>query len=311
MEIELQATRIEGIADLHGHVDGVLADAEIQVVRKQRVELQAEQAALGQQRAVLFGNGGEISRHVVLCKDCGLAEQRADLRAADVEHVAQLGQLRQGNVALRAHQTVAEACAVDVEWDIVPAADAGQLDELTLGVERAELRRVGDVDHAGIDKMLVTRILPVVLHIHPDILGAELAVVDGQGDDLVAREFDGAGLVVADVAGLRGDHAAVGRQHGVDDDGVRLRAADHEENVGAGTVTGRADLFLCALAVFVAAVAGELLQIRLVQTAQDLYPRARSIIALKRMHSCHSCGNQPVITARAFFARLSAVQLQV
>ena len=38
--------------------------------------------------------------------------------------------------------------------------------------------------------MLVTRILPVVLHIHPDILGAELAVVDGQGDDLVAREFD-------------------------------------------------------------------------------------------------------------------------
>ena len=104
--------------------------------------------------------------------------------------------------------------------------------------------------------MLVTRILPVVLHIHPDILGAELAVVDGQGDDLVAREFDGAGLVVADVA-------------------------------------------------------GELLQIRLVQTAQDLYPRARSIIALKRMHSCHSCGNQPVITARAFFARLSAVQLQV
>lgn len=48
-----------------------------------------------------------------------------------------------------------------------------------------------------------------------------------------------------------------------------------------GTVTGRADLFLCALAVFVAAVAGELLQIRLIQTAQDLYPRARSIIALK------------------------------
>ena len=46
MKIELQATRIEGIADLHGHVDGVLADAEIQVVRKQRVELQAEQAAL-------------------------------------------------------------------------------------------------------------------------------------------------------------------------------------------------------------------------------------------------------------------------
>ena len=61
MKIELQATRIEGVADLHGHVDGVFADAEIQVVRKQRVELQAEQAALGQQRAVLFGNGRNIA----------------------------------------------------------------------------------------------------------------------------------------------------------------------------------------------------------------------------------------------------------
>ena len=48
MEIELQATRIEGIADLHGHVDGMLADTEIQVVRKQRVELQAARRAVWQ-----------------------------------------------------------------------------------------------------------------------------------------------------------------------------------------------------------------------------------------------------------------------
>ena len=148
MKIELQATRIEGIADLHGHVDGVLADAEIQVVRKQRVELQAEQAALGQQRAVLFGNGGEISRHVVLCKDCGLAEQRADLRAADVEHVAQLGQLRQGDVTLRTHQTVAEARAVEEERQIECLAHGGNALQLVFRVKRAVFGRMGDIDHA-------------------------------------------------------------------------------------------------------------------------------------------------------------------
>ena len=71
----------------------------------------------------------------------GLAAERAALGAADVEHVAQLRQLGQGDIALIGRQCIGQASTVHKQRNLALLAHRVNRRELGLGVQRAVLSR--------------------------------------------------------------------------------------------------------------------------------------------------------------------------
>ena len=114
--------------------DGLFGDLKVQVVGEQHVELDAEQTALGQHAAALLDVVAEIGLDFRVCDDDCFAEQRAHLRAADVEHIAQVAQVAQRHVIFRGGQPVAEPRAVDEEVQSAARADVVQRGQLRFGV---------------------------------------------------------------------------------------------------------------------------------------------------------------------------------
>ena len=98
-----------------GVADGVCADALVEPVGEQRVELETQQPPLGEQRAVLLDDGEKVRNESRLRNDDRLAEQRAAFRAADVEDIAQRGKVAQRYVVLRTGERIGKACAVDIK----------------------------------------------------------------------------------------------------------------------------------------------------------------------------------------------------
>ena len=141
------------VCDAQRLLYGLFGDLEIQVVGEQHVELDAEQAALRQHAAALLDVVAEIGLERRVHDDDGLAEQCADLCAADVKHVGERAQVAERNVVFRRRQPVAEARAVDEE--VQPAARAGlvQCGQLRLRIQAAVFGRLGDVDHLRLHHM--------------------------------------------------------------------------------------------------------------------------------------------------------------
>ena len=121
--------------------DRLATNLKIQAVGKERLKLHACQAALGKQRAVLLNARNRMRRSVHAAKHHGLAAERAALGAADVEHVAQLRQLGQGNVALIGRQRIGQASTVHKQRNLALLANRVNRRELGLGVQRAVLGR--------------------------------------------------------------------------------------------------------------------------------------------------------------------------
>ena len=170
----------EDIPDLIGHLIGMAGNSEIQIVSEQGVELDAQQTALGHAAAPLLHDEAEVLLQSRVHDDHGLTEQSTDLGAADIEHVAQVGDLRQGQVSTVGHDAVAQPGAVDEQGQAVPAAHVVQLRQLRLGVKGASLGGIGDVDHAGLDDMLRGLVVSVPLYILLHLRGRDLAVSGGQ-----------------------------------------------------------------------------------------------------------------------------------
>ena len=145
--IHIEAVALGGKALLQpvGGVDGVLADAGVEVVGEQHIELQAHQAAFGKQSALLLDHSHEVGRGT-LGEHHGFAAQGTHLGAADVEHVGELCDVGQGHVGALGHQAVAQPRAVHEQGHVVGVADGGKRFQLCPGVQGAVLRGVGDVD---------------------------------------------------------------------------------------------------------------------------------------------------------------------
>ena len=260
------------------------ADLEIELVREQRLELGAEQAALGQQRAVLLHLVDEVRRRPALREDHGFAAEGPDLGAPDVEHIAEGGQLREREVVRGAHQPVAQARPVDIQRQALRAADSGDLLQFGFAVERAVLRGEGEIDHAGEHHVLV-RLVPVEgLDEAGDVRGFQLAVGARDGEDLVARVFDGPGLVQADVARIGCDHALPVLEQGADDQLVRLGPAGDEVHFSLRPAAGGADPFGRAGAEGVAPVAGQDLAVGLEQVPEHGGMGSVDIVVGKGQH---------------------------
>ena len=114
---------------------------KIQAIGKKSLKLHTRQAALGQQRAVLLNTRNGMRRSMHAAEHHGLTTQSAALGAADVEHVAQLRQLGQGNVALVGRQRISQAGAIHKQRNLVLLAHRMNRRELGLGVQRAVLGR--------------------------------------------------------------------------------------------------------------------------------------------------------------------------
>ncbi len=112
LQEELVAALVQHATKRLRRFDRLATDLEIQAVGKERLKLHARQAALGQQRTVLLNARNGMRRSVHAAKHHGLATQSAALGAADVEHVAQLRQLGQGNVARIGRQRIGQAGAI-------------------------------------------------------------------------------------------------------------------------------------------------------------------------------------------------------
>ena len=157
--------------------------------------------------------------------------------------------------------------------------------QLRLMVEGAGLRRLGKIDHAGLDDVLVEGIIV------PDAIGllqppgGELAVFPGDGQHLMAGALDGAGFVAVDVAGVYGKNALPGPQQGIDHGGIGLRSANHEMHARAGQAAGGADFIGRGGAVGVGAIAQRLVQIGLLQPLQNGGMSPLQIIAVKTDHN--------------------------
>lgn len=281
LEEQAVAVCVQGFSDGIGRCDGSFANLFVQVVREQRIKLQAEQPALGEQGAVLLHDREEMRCTVLLREDDGLAEECAAFRAADVEGIAARGNQRQAHIVLGAGERVGEAGAIEEERELVGLADCVQAAQFLGCVERAVLRRMRDVDHAGHDHVVAVAVGLEGRQICIDIFGAQLAIRMWQGQDLVPTELDGTGLMQADMTRVCRDDALIRGEQRVDDRRIRLRAADEKIDIGLRALAGRPDLRTRRLADGIRAIAKHRHAIHFRKTLQYLRMSSFHVIRCK------------------------------
>ena len=265
-------------------LDRLATNLKIQAVGKERLKLHTRQAAFGEQCAMLLNTRNGMRRSVHAAKHHGLAAQSAALGATDVEHVAQLRQLGQGNVAPIGRQRIGQARTIHKQRNLALLAHRMNRRELGLGVQRAVLGRHAHIHGARKHRVFVALVFVEHLDIVLEILGMHLALVAGDGEHLVAAKLDGARLVAGNVAGLGGNHALVRRKQHVNHRRVGLRAAHQQKYVGIGSLTGLANKLLGTLGVCIGTVAGLRLHIGVDERLQHCRMCAVGIVIVEREH---------------------------
>ena len=170
--------------------------------------------------------------------------------------------------------------------------------ELLLAVDGPELRRERDIDHAGLHGVLAAEVAPVRFQQGADLIGGNLAVRGGQGQDLVSALLHGAGLVDVDVSAGGAHDALVRAELRGDDGGVGLRPADEEMDLGVRAAEHAADQVRGPGAMRVLSVAQGLLQVGLPERLENLRTAAFQVVAFETDHKKRS-----LLTKRKHSAR--------
>ena len=259
-------------------------NVKIQVIGHQGIKLDTQQAALGQHAAMLLDEITEILLQVRVRDDHCLTEEGAYLGAADVEHIAQPGDIRQCHIVALRHQAVAQPGTVQEQVQAQLPADTGQLFQLGETVEGTVFRGIGDVHQLGLDRMLKAGICPVGQHRLLHLGSGDLAVAGRNRQDLMASGFHGAGLMDIDMAAHRAQGALVGPQSRCNDRQVRLGAAHKKVHSGVRTGAEGFDFFCGRSAVFILSVAQGLDHICTDQGIQHLLVAALGIVIVKVDH---------------------------
>ena len=76
---------------------------------------------------------------------------------------AQRGKVAQCHVVFRTGERVGKARAVDIERQALFAAERADGRKLLSGIERTVLRRLGEVDHPGHDRVVAVRVVLVLI----------------------------------------------------------------------------------------------------------------------------------------------------
>ena len=140
----------------------------------------------------------------------GLSEKSPAFCASDIKNVAERSQILEAHIILRAGEAVCQTGAVYVKGELILTADLADRGQLIQGIERAQLRRLGNVYHSGHDDMLVGFVLPVRPDQALDRFGGNLSGGMGERENLMPSGFNGTGLMDVYVSALRCNHALIG-----------------------------------------------------------------------------------------------------
>ena len=287
LEPELITLFLEHPTHLHSLVNAVARQLEVEIIRKQCVELQSDKSSLGNDGAVLLLDGEEMLVGLTVGEHHRLATQGADLRAADVEHVAMARQEGQCNVAALGHQAIAQTRTVDIKRDVVVLADGIELRQFLRRIERAQLGGEGDVHQAGEHGMGIVAVVHEVVEVFVEHTGTHLALLLGQRDDFMLRKLHGTRLMDVDMTTADADDALVLIEHGVDGGSIGLRAAREEENLGVGHSASLADTSLSPLAICIEAIGSGFAVVVLHQVLQYQGVSPVVVVAFKGNHVFH------------------------
>ncbi len=263
---------------------GVAADLVVETVAEELRELDAEEPSLGKHAALALDHVTEVVVNARVVDDKGFADQAAHFRPADVEDIREPREVLNGDVVLFGSERRGQAGAVHIERDVKLMTDFADGGELRFAVERAELGRLAEVDDAGLNFVFVGLVVIVGADQAFDPVGVDLAVLRGDGQDLVTGAFDRAGFMPGNVARGRGNRALIGTERRGDDGDIRRSPADHEVHGGVGAPDALADQVRGFGAVFILTVADRLFQVGAVERFHDSRMGAFAVVIHKADH---------------------------
>ena len=156
----------------------------------------------------------EAAAHIGLGQDDGFAEEGAALGTADIEGIGQTAKISQGQVIFGCAQAIAHTGTVDEEIHVIFAADCGNGRQFRFRIERPIFRRKGNIDQRRPRQVFGFAGIIISLHFPFDLFSCNLAIMMGQGDDLVTGVFDGCTFVTVDMPRIGTDDAVTGAEEG-------------------------------------------------------------------------------------------------
>ena len=227
---------------------------EVEVIGKERLELESDKGSLGDDGTMLLLNREEMLVGLTVGEHDGLATKGANLGSSDIEHVAMAGQIGQRDVTAFGHQAIAQTGSVDIKRNVVTATHLINIVKLASGIERAQFGGEGDVHQSGVYGMILVAVVHIVVQVLVEHAGLHLAEGISDGDDLMLGELDGTGLVDVDMTRAHTDDTLVLIEHRVDGGSVGLGTSRQEEYLRVGHANGLADAVLGALGELVEAI---------------------------------------------------------
>ena len=230
-------------------------------------------------------DGGEEVLRGLFREDDGLAAEGTDLGPADVEDVAEVLHVRQGEVAGRAGEGVAQASSVNEQRKAMLMGNCLKFSEFGTGIDGSVFRGQGDVHETRPHHVVLVRICGGGGEEGFQFAGVHLSVMLGESQYLVPSVLDGARLMDSDMAGLHGDGALIVREHRGDDGGVGLGAAHQEMDFALRAVASFKNLPFRALGVRIVSVAVQLLEVGLGEPLEYLRMGPFLVIASEKNHN--------------------------
>ena len=223
-------------------MDCVGGDVHIQIVGHQHIKLHPQQTSLGQHGAVLFDEIPEILGQSRIADDDSFPEQGANFGAADIEYIAQTGNILQRQVIFLGGKTVAQSSAIQEQIQPQFPAGLGQSFQFGQGVQRTQLRGIGNVDQLGLDGVLETAVCPVGQHSGAYLLGRDFSVRGRQGQHLMSRCFHSSGFVGVNMSADSTQRPLMGPQRGINHCQIGLGSAYQKVHCQIFSAAQRLDL---------------------------------------------------------------------
>ena len=281
---------LEDVSQLHRHIDGILANAEVKAIRKQCIELNACHTALCQQSTMSLHMCEESLRsnchlsiiHCPLRKHHRFATQGTAFRSANIEGIAMMSHPSKVEIASLCHQAISQSCTIDVERHLILSANVIDGFQFYLIIYSTHFRGHSHIHHSRHSHVFPRGVGKESFEIGMQVVGRHSSFVRRQGYDLVSACLHSPRLVNVDVRRLNGNHGLIRPQQSIDDRCISLRSACQEEDVCLWALTRLANLLPCVLTPHIEAIRSTLRLVGFHQMAKHLGVCSIVVITFKR-----------------------------